>query len=76
MKNLFVKGGGFGKFFASGATKTALKAITPMAIVTSILEMAIDAIKGIFKSKEWNTSKVGASIGSALGGASEGLAWW
>lgn len=72
MKNLFVKGGGFGKFFASGATKTALKAITPMAIVTSILEMAIDAIKGIFKSKEWNTSKVGASIGSALGGASEG----
>ena len=72
MKNLFVKGGGFGKFFASGATKTALKAMTPMAIVTSILEMVIDAIKGIFKSKEWNVSKVGASIGSALGGASEG----
>ena len=72
MKNLFAKGGGFGKFFASGATKTALKAMTPMAIVTSILEMAIDAIKGIFKSKEWNVSKVGASIGSALGGASEG----
>ena len=72
MKNLFAKGGGFGKFFASGATKTALKAMTPMAIVTSILEMAIDAIKGIFKSKEWNVSKVGASVGSALGGASEG----
>jgi hypothetical protein len=50
-KNLFAKGGGLGKFFKSGATKTAFKAMGPMMIVTSIIEMAIDAIKGIFKSK-------------------------
>lgn len=71
-KNVLGKGGNFAKFFKSGATKTAFKAMGPMMIVTSIIEMAIDAIKGIFKSKEWGVSKVSGGIGSFLGGASEG----
>ena len=48
------------------------KVAGPLAIVTAILMMVIDGIKGIFKAKEWGTSKISAFIGSFLGGASEG----
>lgn len=71
-KNLFAKGGGFGKFFKSGATKTAFKAMGPMMIVTSLIEMTIDGIKGFFKSKEWGVSKISGALGSFFGGASDG----
>lgn len=71
-KNALGKGGSIGKFFKSGATKTAFKAMGPMMIVTSLFEMAIDGIKAFFKSKEWGTSKISSVLGGFLGGASEG----
>lgn len=71
-KNALGKGGNLAKFFKSGATKTAFKAMGPMMIVTSLIEMAIDGIKGFFKSKEWGTSKISSALGGFLGGATEG----
>ena len=71
-KNALGKGGNLAKFFKSSATKTAFKAMGPMMIVTSLIEMAIDGIKGFFKSKEWGTSKISSALGGFLGGATEG----
>jgi hypothetical protein len=82
IKNIFGKGGMFGA--SSGMAilgkKGALKGMMgklgkvagPAMIVVAIIEMAIDAIKGIFKSKEWGVSKISGALGSFLGGASEG----
>ena len=42
-------------------------------IVSGLIWMAIDAIRGVFKAKEWNTSKVSAGIGGALGGMDSGF---
>lgn len=71
-KNALGSGGSLAKFFKSGATKTAFKAMGPMMIVTSLIEMAIDGIKGFFKSKEWGTSKISSALGGFLGGATNG----
>lgn len=67
-----IKGKSLGKFFASGATKTALKSISPLAIITSIIMMVVDGIKGIFKAKEWGVPKASAFIGAFLGGTEKG----
>lgn len=71
-KNVLGKGGNISKFLASGATKTALKAISPMAIITSIIMMVVDGIKGIFKAKEWGVPKGSAFLGGLFGGVEKG----
>lgn len=43
------------------------------AIGIGLVWMAVDAIRGIFKAKEWGTSKVGAGLGGALGGMDSGI---
>ena len=80
IKNLFGKGGlfsggimGLGKSSAlKGVIGNASKMAGPLAIATALIMMIIDAIKGVFKSKEWGVSKVSGALGSFLGGASEG----
>ena len=71
-KNALGKGGSLIKFFKSGATKTAFKAMGPMMIVTALMQMVVDGIKAFFKSKEWGTSKISSILGGFLGGASDG----
>lgn len=60
---------------ASGLIKGAGKLLTnPVtAIVAGVIWMATDAIRGIFKAKEWGTSKVSAGLGGALGGMDKGI---
>ena len=65
--------GGLKKFMSSGATKTALKGMGPMAIIMGLLEMVKDGIKGIFKSKEWGVDKIKGFFGSFLGGIDKGI---
>ena len=79
LKNIF-GGKGLGGLLGGSGFVGGIKALGtkfmkiagPLAIVTAILMMVIDGIKGIFKAKEWGTSKISAFIGSFLGGASEG----
>ena len=82
LKNIFsdkglggLLGGGASGGFIGGLKMLGTKftkVAGPLAIITAILMMVIDGIKGIFKAKEWGTSKISAFIGSFLGGASEG----
>lgn len=66
-------GGNIMSFMKMGASKTAFKAISPLAIITSIIMMVVDGIKGIFKSKEWGVPKGSAFVGGLLGGVGKGF---
>lgn len=54
-----------------GAGKLLTNPIT--AIVAGLIWMATDAVRGIFKAKEWGTSKISAGLGGALGGMDKGI---
>lgn len=70
-KNM-LKGGSMKKFLFSGATKVGLKAISPLAIISSIIMMVVDGIKGLFKAKEWQVPKASAILGGMIGGVESG----
>lgn len=64
---------GLGKGGAlKGVLANASKMAGPLAIASAVIMMVVDAIKGIFKSKEWNVSKLGGALGAFFAGASEG----
>lgn len=67
------RGAKLGTKLAKGASKAS-----PLAAVTSALEMGMDAYSGVGKAKEWTGSdstgkKVASGVGAALGGTGNGV---
>lgn len=67
IKAFFTKGAG------AGFKAIAKKFAGPAMIAIALIEMAIDGIKGLFKSKEWGTSKLSGFLGGFLAGTGEGI---
>lgn len=72
-KNFLGKGGGLFKFLGSGATKAAGKAMLPLAIITSVIDVIKDGILGMFKAKEWGVGKGAGALGGIFGGLDKGI---
>ena len=72
-KNFLGKGGGLFKFLGSGATKAAGKAMLPLAIITSVIDVIKDGILGMFKAKEWGVGKGASALGGIFGGLDKGI---
>jgi len=68
LKNLFG-----GKLLGGALTKTISSALPITSIAIGLIWMAVDAIRGVFKAKEWGTSKIAGGLGGLLGGTDSGI---